>query len=668
MATRIRCPNPACHFSFDESQAGETGRCPACGSECGLSSTGETDSPGSAIRAVSDGPLSSPSKNLPWEIPKDAIVGGRFRVIGKLGEGGMGAVYLAEDGRLRRKVALKVPHPHLYENNPIFLERLYREAQIAARFHHTRICPIYDIGKSAGRHFIVMHYVEGETLAARMACRSFEPDEAAKMIRSVAETLQKAHDEKIIHRDLKPSNLMIGPGGELIIMDFGLAKRTDDEPEDGARTIDGTFVGTLVYAPPEQVEGRIDELGPGSDIYSLGVVLYELLAGRLPFQGPRYALMRLILATEPDPPSRYSPRVNAELDAIVRKAMAKKVADRYSSMSQFAAALADYLEGTAQGPAEPPSARSSSKPASAAPPPSPWAEPVQEPEAPEVVIPFEDDEFELHADGPSTASPAASASSEATSPAPAEYLSRQSGMTLIHIRPGTFVMGSSVGDDDEKPPHEVRLTSGFYLGKYPVTQREYETVCGRSSGYFKGDPRKPVEQVSWLDAILFCNLISAKEGLTPFYSIKDGEVTVPEWRSPGYRLPTEAEWEYACRAGRTSAFGFGDDPTKLDGYAWHAGNSGGQTHKVGSRRPNAWGLHDMHGNVWEWCWDWYEPRYYQRGANVDPRGPGSPRKFRSLRGGHWGDKPEDLRSANRIWFEPSIRVRFIGFRLARSSA
>ena len=185
-------------------------------------------------------------------------------------------------------------------------------------------------------------------------------------------------------------------------------------------------------------------------------------------------------------------------------------------------------------------------------------------------------------------------------------------------------MGSDSGDDDEKPARKVILTSGYFLGKYPVTQREYEMVCGDSPAHFKGEPESPVEQVSWLDAIRFCNVISDKEGFPPFYSIKDGEVAVPDWRGPGYRLPTEAEWEYACRAGRTSAFGFGDDMTKLDGYAWHSGNSRRQTHKVGSKRPNAWGLYDMHGNVGEWCWDWYEPRYYKLGGKRRPQGGRTP--------------------------------------------
>ena len=188
----------------------------------------------------------------------------------------------------------------------------------------------------------------------------------------------------------------------------------------------------------------------------------------------------------------------------------------------------------------------------------------------------------------------------------------------------------------------MRITRPFYLGVYEVTQEEYETVMGRNPSCFsaKGggkdrvagqDTRRhPVESVSWNDAIAFCNKLSEREGLRPYYRSGAGEQSGGD----GYRLPTEAEWEYACRAGSTTRYSFGDDAASLGEFAWYDGNSGSKTHPVGQKRPNAFGLYDMHGNVWEWCWDGYEERYYANSPADDPLGP-SQAAGRVIRGGGW---------------------------------
>jgi formylglycine-generating enzyme required for sulfatase activity len=160
--------------------------------------------------------------------------------------------------------------------------------------------------------------------------------------------------------------------------------------------------------------------------------------------------------------------------------------------------------------------------------------------------------------------------------------------------------------------------------------------------------------------------LSEQENLKPFYEIDGDHVRVPDWSGTGYRLPTEAEWEYACRAGSKTRYGFGDDGKELAAYAWFAESLEKSTHAVGQKRPNAWGLYDMHGNVWEWCWDWYDTDYYKQKLAIDPTGPSSG-TVRVQRGGSCSNSfPADLRAANRNWDGPANRGGFVGMRLART--
>ena len=176
-----------------------------------------------------------------------------------------------------------------------------------------------------------------------------------------------------------------------------------------------------------------------------------------------------------------------------------------------------------------------------------------------------------------------------------------------------------------------------------------------------------MENVSWLDAVKFCNKLGEMEGRRPFYEIEGEKVRVPDWSRPGYRLPTEAEWEYACRANAPTVtrYSFGDDAASLGEFAWHQGNSGGKTHPAGEKRPNGLGLFDMHGNVWEWCWDLYGEGYYKESREDDPRGfdGGSARVFH---GGGWDCGPRFVRSAHRGLNSPGFRYGNHGFRLGPS--
>jgi formylglycine-generating enzyme required for sulfatase activity len=268
------------------------------------------------------------------------------------------------------------------------------------------------------------------------------------------------------------------------------------------------------------------------------------------------------------------------------------------------------------------------------------------------------------------------------------------------IPPGTFTMGSSLGEpgrnNNEDYQYNITLTRGFYMGIYPVTQEQYQAVmdwnangANSTPSHFGNNPaagevqaRRPVEDVSWYEAILFCNRLSILEGLTPVYSIEGStnpaiwgtvpsrdsffwnDVTV-NWNANGYRLPTEAEWEYACRAGTTTAWYTGNtENAALQAAAWYRANNDNGTRQVGLKTPNAWGLYDMHGNVWEWVWDWYDSSTSGSWSD-DPRGPASGTR-RVARGGSWGASAASLRSASRAEGSAWLRLNFFGFRVVRN--
>jgi len=244
-------------------------------------------------------------------------------------------------------------------------------------------------------------------------------------------------------------------------------------------------------------------------------------------------------------------------------------------------------------------------------------------------------------------------------------------MKFVLIPAGKFRMGSAVSAEelakqyetkaeyykDEHPQHQVRITKPFYMGVTAVTQAQWKAVMNtqpwEGKTHVKQGNDYPVTYVSWEDATAFCDALSRRAGKS-------------------VRLPTEAQWEYACRAGTTTKYCFGDDDTKLGDYAWYYKNArhvGEEyAHRVAQKKPNAWGLYDMHGNVWEWCADWYGASYYAGSPGVDPQGP-SGGKYRVLRGGTWLSDVRNCRTAIRFWYAPDGRARCVyGFRVAVLSA
>ncbi len=223
-------------------------------------------------------------------------------------------------------------------------------------------------------------------------------------------------------------------------------------------------------------------------------------------------------------------------------------------------------------------------------------------------------------------------------PAGPQVLKTACGMDMVSIPPGQFIMGSNDGPIDAKPAHQVKV-DGFFMDQYEVTQEVYQGVTGTNPSRRK-HPKNPVEQVTWSAAARFCNVRSLREGLKPCY---DTNRWTCDFSANGYRLPTEAEWEYACRSGSTTAFYFGDSPEELKSFAWFEGNAQSKPHPAAQRKPNAWGLYDMAGNVWEWCNDFYGAKYYRESPQDNPRGPAQGEK-RVLRGGAWSSSAANCAS------------------------
>jgi formylglycine-generating enzyme required for sulfatase activity len=248
----------------------------------------------------------------------------------------------------------------------------------------------------------------------------------------------------------------------------------------------------------------------------------------------------------------------------------------------------------------------------------------------------------------------------------------KSGIEMVFIPAGSFEMGSRQGRDDEKPLHTVSVDS-FLMDRHEVTQAEYEKLGKLAEppfpnpSHFKGQGL-PVEQVTWPQAARFCNVRSRIEGLTPCYNEDTAEC---DFNAGGYRLPTEAEWEYACRAGTNTEYSYGNESRILGDFAWFGDNASRKTHPVAQKRPNPWGLCDMHGNVAEWCQDVFDKTYYQTSPEKSPRGPADGKEY-ALRGGSWKSPAEALRSSYRLGETPGfsdacLARDAIGFRCVRKA-
>ena len=277
-------------------------------------------------------------------VPHDLYDGesfGRYLIQRQLGRGGMGTVYLATDTLLDRDVAIKIPHFKVGSDaeREVQITRFYREARTMAKLHHRNLCPVFDVGDVEGVHFISMAFVDGETLCEKINTNAIGHREAVVVIRKVAAVLKVAHEAGIVHRDLKPANVIVDRKGEPVIMDFGLAKYYSEG--DSRLTDLGTVVGSPAYMAPEQLEGNPDQVDNRADVYSLGVMMFELLTGQVPFHGSTLKVLKNISSND-QPEFSSDAKIDAGLIAICKKAMSKQVHERYQSAAEVEAAILNW--------------------------------------------------------------------------------------------------------------------------------------------------------------------------------------------------------------------------------------------------------------------------------------------------------------------------------------
>ncbi len=630
--------------------------------------------------------VAGPLANLPPEFADHP----QYEILRELGRGGMGVVYLARNKLLDRREVLKVVHKALLDRAGA-VERFVREIRSAARLNHPHVVAAYSAVPSGESLAFAMEYVEGEDLARLVQTRGPLPvAQACSYIQQAALGLQHAFEKGMVHRDIKPQNLILARDSDrqmVKVLDFGLAKVTCAEHEDPSLTDDGIMLGTPDYVAPEQMLDAA-HADIRADIYSLGCTLYYLLTGAPPFQGrSRFEVLQAHQSLEASPLNRVRPEVPEELAAVVRKMMAKDPARRYPTPMALVQALAPFVEqGAKAGPAPGRKWRIGAGIAAgvlligllAV-----WASGVFRVKTPEgtLVVEVNVPNPDVYVDGgkmtvrweeggkkaeirvqPGTREVTISKDGFAAYGEQVALSEGQRRVLWAHLerqprgKPGPG--GQAPGDErrragEERDDNALKMKlcwcpggtrPGFWIGKYEVTQSEWARLMGSLPSHAldrgKGD-RHPIYYVSHADATEFCRKLTNLEG-------KAGRLP----RGWTYCLPTDEQWEYACRAGTTTATAFGDklDSTQANFNGdWPHNPEGGAPRgphlaravEVGSYRPNAWGIHDMHGNVGEFT--------------------ATPGRHR---GGSWYDSGRNCCSGILIP-DPPTPSEHVGFRVAR---
>jgi formylglycine-generating enzyme required for sulfatase activity/predicted Ser/Thr protein kinase len=568
---------------------------------------------------------------------------GKYELLEEIGRGGFAVVYRARDVELDRLVALKGLRPALGDD-PDFVARFKREARAAAGLKHPNIVTVYDAAQIDGQLIIAMEYVEGHTLRDELHTQGALPlDRALEILEQIAGALDYAHQRGIVHRDVKPANILLeetAQSAHATLLDFGLAKAL------GASTVltsQGTLLGSPEYMAPEQTDpGRANEIGPATDRYALGIVAYQLLTGRVPFQGNTPATLNAHLNLKPPDPRALRADVSPQVSGVLLKMLAKVPADRYASAREFVQGLriaakplappvrAKRAEGERPGRQE----RQVESPVREAPRKNPrWVWGMLLGVLAVIVV---------------GVIVIAIGSQPSNLGVGSTRTRAADGMVMVYVPGGTFKMGSDNGESDQKPVHSVTLDA-FWIDRTEVTNAQYakcvaakqcaepsEKTSNTRASYY-GNPdfaNYPVIYVSWDDANKYCG-----------------------WA--GGQLPTEAQWEYAARGPQSYTYPWGNDPPndKLLNYNRYVAD----TTEVGSYpRGASWvGALDMAGNVWEWVEDWYAS--YPDLPQTNPTGPTSG-NYRVLRGGSWRDYAPSVRSASLYYDTPASRSALVGFR------
>lgn len=558
----------------------------------------------------------------------------------------MGVVFRAHDPAMARDIALKVLRldAGLEPAQMQEIERRFeREAQAAGALNHPNIVASYERGEIGGHKFIVMEFVEGSALHKLMS-EGPRPSlqTSLNIVRQIAAGLDYAHSRGVIHRDIKPANvLMPNEGGGAKIADFGIAKAALG----GSITMSSSVLGSPHYMSPEQIEGR--SVTGRADQWSLAVTAYELLAGQKPFDSDSIAaLFQKILSAQPRDPCELDARIPSAARNVFQRALSKLPEDRFETCTAFVEALA--IAATGAEPVKTVAAKSAPQRKRAR--LGLWAgltlaAALLACAAFASMLPKLPGTLAKRVLHPQPSTVAALPAVDTSLKMGQTRVNRRDDLTYIWIAAGAYRMGCSQVDAacrDDETAHQVTLTRGFWIGQTEVTVQAFHHFTLVTEATMPTAPDEnpnwkdesmPISNVPWSAASAYCTWI-------------------------GGRLPTEAEWEFAARGG-SDQLRYG----AIEQIAWYKANSGAHAHAVKTLVPNAYGLYDMLGNVWEWTADFYGRDFYRASPASDPRGPQAG-EYRVLRGGSWLRDPSDVRVSLRYPAAPGSPDQGTGMRCA----